>query len=90
MERILREIWFRDPDDWDSEPPCLLNMDFEEIGSGTTWHHPVWAWEGHPWLALLGITGDECDAFFDKRNKEYVRRMANLRRRQTRERKKLS
>jgi len=68
VEAALRETWFREPG---AEVPGLLDMDYEVApgdGLSPDWENPRWAWQGHPWLELAGITEDECHAFFDARN----------------------
>ena len=51
LEAELRRVFFA----------ALPDMDYE-VGGGT-WDKPRWAWTGHPWLELLGITEDECIQF---------------------------
>lgn len=55
-ETPTREMFFAVLPDWDFEV------------NGGTLDHPRWAWEDHPWFAYLGITREECEAFWEERN----------------------
>lgn len=42
--------------------------DFDYEVKGGTAEEPRWAYEEHPWYEQLGITKQECDEFWDRRN----------------------
>jgi hypothetical protein len=45
---------------------ALPDWDYEV--SGGTGDEPRWAYEVHPWFAQLGITKEECEEFWGRRN----------------------